>query len=66
MTWPRACALAEGAWSPAEGRDWASFQSRLERHLPLLDRRQVNYRRADGTPAQPGAAMERTPRAPRR
>ncbi|HEX3134311.1 MAG TPA: family 20 glycosylhydrolase [Planctomycetota bacterium] len=64
MTWPRACALAEAVWSPKEGRDWAGFQERLARHLTLLDKAQVNYRKADGSPAQPTQAMERTPRKP--
>ena len=29
MTWPRAAALAEVAWSPASRIDWDSFQARL-------------------------------------
>lgn len=29
MTWPRAAALAEAAWSPAERRAWPSFLARL-------------------------------------
>jgi hexosaminidase len=29
MTWPRAAALAEIGWSPAQRRDFTSFQSRL-------------------------------------
>lgn len=29
MTWPRAAALAEVAWSPAARVDWESFQARL-------------------------------------
>ena len=64
MTWPRACALAETVWSPKDGRDWAGFQERLANHLTLLDRAQVNYRKNDGSPAQPGQSMERTPRKP--
>ena len=62
-TWPRACALADVAWSPAE-RDLKDFSQRLARHLTLLDRVRVNYRKDDGSPAQPDQAMERTPRKP--
>jgi hexosaminidase len=39
MTWPRAAALAEVGWSPAESRDFAAFQARLavdQRRLGLL------------------------------
>jgi len=62
MTWPRACALAETVWSPKDGRTWDGFQERLTRHLTLLDKAQVNYRKPDGSPAQPMQSMERTPR----
>jgi hexosaminidase len=36
MAFPRLCALAEVAWSPA-GRDPADFRRRLAAHLPRLD-----------------------------
>jgi hexosaminidase len=64
MTWPRACALAEAVWSPKEDRSWEEFQERLARHLTLLDKAQVNYRKSDGSPTQPMQSMERTPRKP--
>jgi hexosaminidase len=64
MTWPRACALAEVCWAPPEGRDWAEFQARLGRHLELLDREQVNYRKDDGAPARSVEAIAATPHAP--
>jgi len=51
QAFPRACALAEVAWSENEGRSWAEFRPRLEAHLSRLDALKVNYRRADGTPA---------------
>ncbi len=51
MTFPRACALAEVAWSENKDRSWAEFQPRLDAHLKRLDALKVNYRRPDGTPA---------------
>jgi hexosaminidase len=45
MTYPRALALAEIAWSPREARDWSSFAMRLPAALRLLDRLRVNYRK---------------------
>jgi hexosaminidase len=52
MYFPRACAFAEVAWSPAERR-WAEFEPRLARHLERLDALGVNYRPLDGpTPGQ--------------
>ncbi|CAN5175343.1 hypothetical protein BH18CHL2_BH18CHL2_00970 [soil metagenome] len=44
MTYPRALALAELAWSPRNARDWAGFRSRLAPALGLLDRMRVRYR----------------------
>ena len=46
MAFPRACALAEVAWSPQEARDWDSFQPRLAAHLRRLDELGVGYRKA--------------------
>jgi hexosaminidase len=43
MTYPRACALAEVVWSPAENRSWDDFHSRLIRQLRQLDTLKVNY-----------------------
>ena len=44
MAFPRALALAEVAWTPAQRRSAAHFQERLRVHLPLLDRLGVRYR----------------------
>ncbi|MCP4641457.1 MAG: beta-N-acetylhexosaminidase [bacterium] len=44
MAFPRACALAEVVWSPREGKDFAAFKARLQRHLQRLDLLKVNYR----------------------
>ena len=44
MTYPRACALSEVAWSPAEGRNYAEFYARLPVHLKRLDAAGINYR----------------------
>lgn len=45
MAYPRALALSEVVWSPAEKRDWKNFQHRLERNFKLLDHWNVNYRK---------------------
>jgi hexosaminidase len=45
MTYPRALALAEIAWSAREARDWSSFAKRLPAALRLLDRLGVSYRK---------------------
>ncbi len=41
---PRACALAEVAWSDPVGRSWDEFVPRLEAQLERLDVLGVNYR----------------------
>ena len=45
---PRACALAEVAWSDPSGRSWSEFQPRLAAHLERLDALGVNYRPLPG------------------
>jgi hexosaminidase len=47
QTYPRACALAEIAWSPepGSGRSYAEFFLRLGTHLKRLDAAGINYRR---------------------
>ncbi|MBX2925178.1 MAG: family 20 glycosylhydrolase [Chitinophagaceae bacterium] len=46
MTWPRAFALAEVFWSPAEKKNWKSFTSKVEKQFSYLDNRKVNYARS--------------------
>ena len=43
MTFPRAAALAEVAWSPAERLDWASFSERLPAQLARYDTLGIRY-----------------------
>ncbi|HET9648940.1 MAG TPA: beta-N-acetylhexosaminidase [Microlunatus sp.] len=45
---PRACALAEVAWSDPQGRSWSEFEPRLAAHLERLDVLGVNYRPEEG------------------
>jgi hexosaminidase len=45
MTFPRACALAEVAWSPASDRNYTDFYTRLTKHLKRLDAASINYRK---------------------
>ena len=44
MIFPRACALAEVLWSPAELKNYAGFTRRLEEHFQRLKVLDVNYR----------------------
>ena len=44
MAFPRALALAEVGWTPAERRSAAGFEERLRAHRSLLDELGVNYR----------------------
>ncbi len=39
MAYPRACALAEVAWSPAAAKNFTDFTSRLSHHLQRLDQK---------------------------
>jgi hexosaminidase len=47
MAFPRLCALAEVAWTPAANKGYADFLVRLKHHLTRLDRMDVNYRPLD-------------------
>lgn len=44
MLFPRACALAEVAWSPIERRDFKEFKLRLANFITILENMGVNYR----------------------
>jgi len=43
MAFPRACALAEVVWTPAENKDYADFKERLATHQKRLKELKVNY-----------------------
>lgn len=43
MTFPKLAALAEIAWSPAEGLEWSSFQERLPAQLARYQQLGVGY-----------------------
>ncbi|MDX1587106.1 MAG: beta-N-acetylhexosaminidase [Balneolaceae bacterium] len=42
MAYPRASALSEVVWSPAEKRDWTDFWTRLQTHFKRLEYRGIN------------------------
>jgi hexosaminidase len=46
MAYPRACALAEVAWSAKEQKNWPDFARRLRTHFDRLDAMKVNYARS--------------------
>jgi hexosaminidase len=46
MVYPRACALAEVAWTAKDQRQWDHFAARLPRHLERLDALGVRYSNA--------------------
>lgn len=48
MAFPRACALAEVAWTPHAQMSYPDFQARLPQHLKRLDGLNVNYRPLTG------------------
>ncbi|MEY3159978.1 MAG: hypothetical protein RLZZ49_1458 [Bacteroidota bacterium] len=43
MTYPRALALSEIAWSPKASKDYSAFKRKLTAHLPHMDARKINY-----------------------
>ncbi|NGP77267.1 beta-N-acetylhexosaminidase [Balneolaceae bacterium YR4-1] len=42
MAYPRAAALSEVVWSPAEKRDWTNFWGRLQTHFQRLEYLDIN------------------------
>lgn len=44
MAYPRACAIAELAWTEPKLKDWDDFKRRMETHLQRLKVQGVNYR----------------------
>jgi hexosaminidase len=44
MAYPRACALAEVAWTPAARKDYEDFRARLDIHIARLAKLGVNFR----------------------
>jgi len=49
MMFPRACALSEVVWSPARGKQYRDFMTRLDAHLERLKTLGVNYRNPVGS-----------------
>ncbi len=47
MAYPRACAMAEVAWSAASNKNFARFEKGLSEHLKRLTAYGVNYRKLD-------------------
>ena len=43
MTWPRAMATAEVAWTKPENKNWDSFEKNVENHLNRFDGAEINY-----------------------
>ena len=43
MMWPRLCALAESAWTPAANRNWEGFEQRMQHIYALFDREGIYY-----------------------
>jgi hexosaminidase len=58
MTFPRAAAVAEVAWSPAESKNWAGFAERLPAQLERYKTLGIRY--AEAPKSQPLQANRRT------
>lgn len=62
QVFPRALALSEVAWTPAEDKDEKNFEQRMRAQLPFLKSQGVNYRDPDtGIPAFPESKIVREP-----
>ncbi|HEY4366819.1 MAG TPA: family 20 glycosylhydrolase [Steroidobacteraceae bacterium] len=59
MTFPRAAALAEVAWSPADRIDWNSLSARLPAQLHRYKLLGINYSRLPPPPPDPAAGVQR-------
>jgi len=46
MTYPRALALSEVAWSTKESKNFENFKTRLKGHMPSMDAMKINYSKA--------------------
>ena len=46
MTYPRALAVAETAWTKKELKDWDDFSGRVRDLLPRMDFMKINYRKS--------------------
>jgi hexosaminidase len=49
MAYPRACAMAEVAWSQVANKDFSRFEKGLATHLARMDAYGVNYRKLDSS-----------------
>ncbi|MFN8253346.1 MAG: family 20 glycosylhydrolase [Ferruginibacter sp.] len=43
MTWPRAFAISETAWSPAAKKNWSSFVGKVETHFNRFNTAEIKY-----------------------
>ena len=46
MTYPRALAMAETAWSPKGTKNYEAFKKKLTGHLPTMEALKINYSKA--------------------
>jgi hexosaminidase len=55
MTWPRAFATSEVAWSPGSSKNWDKFSGKVEQHFKRFEAGEINY-----SPAMYDAAVKVT------
>jgi hexosaminidase len=51
MTWPRALATAEVAWTPTKQKNWNAFIAKVEAHFKRFELAEINYSPAMYDPA---------------